>query len=79
MFQSFFLNKPLEGAWMVARTMCIDFINLYQPNSEAKPERPLVEALRAAFDDPATADMRVLVDGRIIHVHKVYDRLDCRA
>lgn len=30
-----------------------------------------MEALRAAFDDPSTADMRVVVDGRTIHVHKV--------
>ncbi|GMT31657.1 hypothetical protein PFISCL1PPCAC_22954 [Pristionchus fissidentatus] len=42
-----------------------------------KPQRPLVEALRAAFDDPATADMRVVVDGKTIHVHKALLKMRC--
>ncbi|GMR31061.1 hypothetical protein PMAYCL1PPCAC_01256, partial [Pristionchus mayeri] len=44
---------------------------------EGKPERPLVEALRAAFDDPSTADMKVVVDGRTIHVHKALLKMRC--
>lgn len=40
-------------------------------NSESNNLPSIVDAMRVAFDDPSSSDVKIVADGRTIHAHKV--------
>uniref|UniRef100_F1L139 RCC1 and BTB domain-containing protein 1 n=1 Tax=Ascaris suum TaxID=6253 RepID=F1L139_ASCSU len=44
---------------------------------EAGRRSTILDAIRVAFDDPTTGDVKISVDGHLIHAHKALLRLRC--
>jgi len=55
------------------RDSCISYYLLLIPLCILEPDDHLTvaQSLKKEFDNPETADLKFLVDGKYIHVHKV--------